>query len=171
MRQWSVSLAQTFPLLCVPQRGLMILLQSDIGYVSMPQTSRLWPSPTPRSSSRSPNAPSTGPTEPNRRTLCSSIHHVILTAIEPPFTRGIHGLRSFIVCVAGCERATVKNLFFLPIPPHIEPSRIRTAFACACSPSQSASVATIGPSVLRPSAVSSCEVMCFWKESVFTPLN
>jgi hypothetical protein len=96
MRRWSVSLVQTFPLLCVPQRGLICLLQSDIGYVSMPQTSRLWPSPTPHLSSRSPNAPSTGPTEPNRRTLCSSIHHVIHTAIEPPFTRVIHRWRSLL---------------------------------------------------------------------------
>lgn len=106
MRQWSVSLVQTLPLLCVPQRGLIFLLQSDIGYVSMPQISRFWPSPTPRLSSRSPNAPSTGPTEPNRRTLCSGIHHVILTAIEPSFYPRNSWVAQFIVCVAGRERAT-----------------------------------------------------------------
>ena len=29
----------------------------------------------------------------------------------------------------------------------------------------------MGPRTFRPSAVTSCEVMCFWKESVLTPLN
>ena len=50
-------------------------------------------------------------------------------------------------------------------------SRMRTAFAWASRPSQSARVATMGPRTFRPSAVTSCEVMCFWKESVLTPLN
>jgi hypothetical protein len=141
----------------------------------MPQILRLWSSPTPPLLSRSPNAPSTGLTEPNRLTLRSSIHHVILTAIDPPFTRRIHGLCSLSFVPQATSVLQQSIFFFLLIlrskRPHVEPSRILTAFACACSPSQSASVATIGPSTLRPSAVSSCEVMCFWKESVLTPLN
>ena len=49
--------------------------------------------------------------------------------------------------------------------------RMRTALAWACRPSQSASVATTGPRFCRPADVSSCDVMCFWNESVLTPLN
>lgn len=53
----------------------------------------------------------------------------------------------------------------------MERRRMRTAFAWAPRPSQSASVTTTGPSFLSPSAVTSCEVMCFWKDCVLTPLN
>ena len=49
----------------------------------------------------------------------------------------------------------------------VSTKRIRTALACVCNPSQSASVATTGPSALS-SALSSCEVKCFWKDSEFT---
>ena len=152
-----------------------ILISPNLTSVSasMLQISRLWPSPTHHSSPRSPSAHSTEQTELQRPTLRSSIHHVIRSAIDPLFTP------EFIECCVYLFTLHVASVLqwgilfhFLPQVKclHIEPSRIRTAFACACNPSQSASVATTGPSALRPSAVSSCEVMCFWKDNVFTPL-
>lgn len=48
---------------------------------------------------------------------------------------------------------------------------MRTAFAWAPRLSQSANVATVGPRFLKPSMVTSCDVRCFWNDSVFTPLN
>jgi pyruvate dehydrogenase E1 component beta subunit len=108
-------------------------------------TSRRSPSRTPRLSSRSPSVRFTAPTD----WLCRALVPVI-----DLLSYGTHnhyfyfGMRNYSVFI-----------------------RIRTAFACASRPSQSASVTTIGPSLRSPAGVTSCEVMCFWKESVLTPLN
>jgi hypothetical protein len=46
-----------------------------------------------------------------------------------------------------------------------------TALACASNPSLSASSITVGPRSRSPSAVNSCDVICFWNERVLTPEN
>jgi pyruvate/2-oxoglutarate/acetoin dehydrogenase E1 component len=115
---------------------------------STPPTSRRCPSRTPPSSSRWRSVRSTAPTDLSRP------GHIRVYVVRPTHN---HIFFSH-------EKKQQKLYSSVSM-------RIRTAFAWASSPSQSASVATTGPSAFSPVAVTSCDVMCFWKESVFTPLN
>jgi hypothetical protein len=118
MRRWSASLVPIFPLLCV--LIIMALSPPSLTFVSvsMPQISRLWPSPILRSSLKLPSVLSTEQTDLNRPTLRSSIHHVIRSAIDPLFTP------EFIGCCGLCPTPGVcySEVFFFLFNSSYKPS-------------------------------------------------